>query len=105
MVAVGIYKPPDVRTILKAYEGKSIPLEYAEKEAASKRAFVEEWKARGGGKVNSSTLDCVMRDNILAGFEQRRFYRQFSLLEQLGEGQHPQHHSSDFTCLLTELKF
>ena len=24
MVAIGIYKPPDVRAILKAYEGKSI---------------------------------------------------------------------------------
>ena len=59
-IAVGIYKPPDVRAILKAYEGKSIPLEYAEKEAANKRAFVEEWKARGGGKVSSSTLGlCV----------------------------------------------
>ena len=51
--AIAIYKPPDVRAILKAYEGKSIPLEYAEKEAANKRAFVEEWKARGGGKVNN----------------------------------------------------
>ncbi|KAN0130783.1 HAD-like domain containing protein [Lactarius tabidus] len=52
--SIGIYKPPDVRAILKAYEGKSIPLEYAEKEAANKRAFVEEWKARGGGKGLSS---------------------------------------------------
>jgi len=48
-----------VRALLKAYEGKNIPLEYAEKEAESKRAFVEEWKARGGGKVNASTLGCV----------------------------------------------
>lgn len=52
--SIGIYKPPDVRAILKAYEGKSIPVEYAEKEAANKRAFVEEWKARGGGKGLSS---------------------------------------------------
>ncbi|KAH9006224.1 HAD-like protein [Lactarius hatsudake] len=52
--SIGIYKPPDVRAILKAYEGKHIPLEYAEKEAESKRAFVEEWKARGGGKGLSS---------------------------------------------------
>ncbi|KAH9045859.1 hypothetical protein EDB83DRAFT_2523436 [Lactarius deliciosus] len=48
--SIGIYKPPDVRAILKAYESKHIPLEYAEKEAESKRAFIEEWKARGGGK-------------------------------------------------------
>jgi import inner membrane translocase subunit TIM50 len=58
-VAIGIYKPPDVRTIIKAYEGKHIPHEYAEKEAESKRAFIEEWKARGGGKVNASTIGCV----------------------------------------------
>ena len=63
-IAVGIYKPPDVRAILKAYEGKSIPLEYAEKEAAHKRAFVEEWKARGGGKVSSSTLGLYCGLNI-----------------------------------------
>jgi len=48
-----------VRAILKAYEGKHVPLEYAEKEAESKRAFIEEWKARGGGKVNTSALGCV----------------------------------------------
>ncbi|KAH9009091.1 hypothetical protein EDB83DRAFT_2584777 [Lactarius deliciosus] len=48
--SIGIYKPPDVRVILKAYESKHIPLEYAEKEVESKRAFIEEWKARGGGK-------------------------------------------------------
>jgi import inner membrane translocase subunit TIM50 len=49
--SIGIYKPPDVRAILKAYEGKNIPLEYAKKEAENKRQFIEEWKARGGGKV------------------------------------------------------
>jgi len=52
--SVGIYKPPDVRTILEAYEGKSIPIEYAKKEAENKRQFIEEWKARGGGKGLSS---------------------------------------------------
>ncbi|KAI0262170.1 HAD-like domain-containing protein [Gloeopeniophorella convolvens] len=52
--SIGIYKPPDVRAILKAYEGKSIPVEYAKKEAESKLQFVEEWKARGGGKGLSS---------------------------------------------------
>ncbi|KAI0250027.1 HAD-like protein [Lactifluus subvellereus] len=52
--SIGIYKPPDVRAILKAYEGKNIPLEYAKKEAEIKQAFIEEWKARGGGMGLSS---------------------------------------------------
>jgi len=87
-VAIGIYKPPDVRAILKAYEGKSIPLEYSKKEADNKRAFVEEWKARGGGKVNRSILWlCMCGVTFLAGFEQRWLYRQFSLLGRLREGQ------------------
>ncbi|KAH8998728.1 hypothetical protein EDB86DRAFT_3075809 [Lactarius hatsudake] len=47
---ISIYKPPDMRAILKAYESKHITLKYAEKEAESKRAFIEEWKAWGGGK-------------------------------------------------------
>jgi len=56
LAAIGIYKPPDVRAILEAYEGKNIPIEYAKKEAESKRQFIEEWKARGGGKVRSSAV-------------------------------------------------
>ncbi|KAH9006007.1 hypothetical protein EDB86DRAFT_3071060 [Lactarius hatsudake] len=47
---IGIYKPPDVRAILKAYKSKHIPLKYTKKEAESKRAFIEEWKAWGGRK-------------------------------------------------------
>jgi mitochondrial import inner membrane translocase subunit TIM50 len=49
--------------ILKAYEGKNIPLEYAKKEAESKRQFIEEWKARGGGKVRLSTFDIMFAAN------------------------------------------
>jgi hypothetical protein len=26
LAAIGIYKPPDIRAILKAYEGKNIPI-------------------------------------------------------------------------------
>ncbi|KAI0032391.1 HAD-like domain-containing protein, partial [Vararia minispora EC-137] len=48
--SIGIYRPHDVRPILKAYEGKDIPREYALKEAAEKKAVIEEWKARGGGR-------------------------------------------------------
>jgi hypothetical protein len=89
--ALGIYKPPDVRAILKAYEGKNIPLEYAKKEAAHKQAFIEEWKARGGGMVRLSTPDFMSAANCLVGFEQRRLHCQLSLLQQNREGQHPQH--------------
>lgn len=48
--SIGIYRPNDIRPILKAYEGKDIPKEYAIKEAAEKKALIEDWKARGGGK-------------------------------------------------------
>lgn len=52
--AIGIFNPPDVRPILKAYEGKDIPSEYAKKEAESKKAAIEEWErknpaSRSGG--------------------------------------------------------
>jgi hypothetical protein len=55
--------------ILKGYEGKNIPLEYAKKEAENKRQFIEEWKARGGGKVRLSTSDIICVANWLSGFE------------------------------------
>lgn len=47
--SIGIYNPPDVRPMVKAYEGKDIPKEYAKREAESKRQFIENWKAHGGG--------------------------------------------------------
>ncbi|KAI0000993.1 HAD-like domain-containing protein [Russula vinacea] len=67
--SIGIYKPPDVRGILKAYEGKNIPIEYAKKEAENKRQFIEEWKARGGGKVRLITSDIIHAANCLSGSE------------------------------------
>jgi mitochondrial import inner membrane translocase subunit TIM50 len=45
--AVGIYKPADIRPILKAYEGKDVPREYAKFEAAQKAKHVEDWLAKG----------------------------------------------------------
>lgn len=42
--AIAIYKPQDVRPILKAYEGKDIPIEYAKHEAELKRKHIEEWE-------------------------------------------------------------
>ena len=52
--AIGIFAPPDVRPILKAYEGKDIPIEYAKREAERKRAAIEEWeKEHGTGAVSA----------------------------------------------------
>jgi len=53
-IAIGIYKPPDVRPILAAYRDKDIPLEYAKKEAEARQKHIEDWQntkkgiARGG---------------------------------------------------------
>jgi import inner membrane translocase subunit TIM50 len=69
LAAIGIYKPPDVRVVLKAYEGKNIPIEYAKKEAEHKRQFIEEWKSRGGGKVRPSTSQFEHAANSLSGSE------------------------------------
>lgn len=44
--AIAIYSPPDVRPILKAYEGKDIPLEYAKNEALAKAKHIAEWNAK-----------------------------------------------------------
>ncbi|WRT63191.1 uncharacterized protein IL334_000094 [Kwoniella shivajii] len=42
--SIGIFNPADVRPILKAYEGKDIPVEYAKKEAEAKQKAIEEWE-------------------------------------------------------------
>ncbi|TFK19107.1 HAD-like protein [Coprinopsis marcescibilis] len=47
--SIGIYKPEDIRPILKAYEGKEIPIEYAKTEAEAKARHVERWKAQQPG--------------------------------------------------------
>lgn len=44
--AIAIYNPPDVRPILKAYEGKDVPLEYAKTEAKAKANHIAEWNAK-----------------------------------------------------------
>lgn len=55
ILAIAIFNTPDVRPILKAYDGKDIPIEYAKKEEESKRAAIEEWERKnpnrsaGGG--------------------------------------------------------
>ena len=40
--AIAIFKTPDVRPILKAYEGKNIPIEYGKKETEMKQKHIEE---------------------------------------------------------------
>lgn len=47
--AIAIYKPPDVRPILQAYQGKDIPIEYAKKEAEARERHVAEWKSKSKG--------------------------------------------------------
>jgi hypothetical protein len=49
--AIGIFQPPDVRPIIKAYEGKNIPIEYAKREAERKQAAIEEWEQEHGGAL------------------------------------------------------
>ncbi|KAI0765697.1 NIF-domain-containing protein [Trametes elegans] len=52
--SIAIFKTPDVRPVLKAYEGKNIPIEFAKKEAEMKQRHLEEWEhsrkglSRGG---------------------------------------------------------
>ncbi|GFZ44526.1 Mitochondrial import inner membrane translocase subunit TIM50 [Saitozyma sp. JCM 24511] len=42
--SIGIYSPADIRPILKNYQGKDIPIEYAKAEAEMKRNVQEEWE-------------------------------------------------------------
>lgn len=56
LLAIAIYKPQDVRPIIKAYAGKNIPLEYGKKEAEAKEKFLEEWRKSGKAKVSSGGL-------------------------------------------------
>lgn len=44
--AIGIYGVDDVRTTLRAYEGKHIPSAYAESEALMKERHENEWRAK-----------------------------------------------------------
>ncbi|KAF8959901.1 HAD-like domain-containing protein [Flammula alnicola] len=48
--SIAIYKPQDVRPVLKAYGGKDIPIEYGKVEAEMKAKHVAEWKAKKGNK-------------------------------------------------------
>jgi len=52
--SVAIYRPPDVRPILKAFQGKDIPIEYAKQEAEAKRRHIEAWQQGGGKRLSES---------------------------------------------------
>ncbi|KAJ9097638.1 hypothetical protein QFC21_004674 [Naganishia friedmannii] len=54
--SIGIFQPPDVRPIIKAYEGKNIPVEYAKREAERKQAAIGEWEREHGGVVLGSDV-------------------------------------------------
>jgi import inner membrane translocase subunit TIM50 len=55
ITAIAIHSPPDVRPIVKAYQGKDIAKAYAAVEAEQKRKVIEEWekkrKSGGGGSM------------------------------------------------------
>ena len=53
-IAIGIYKPQDIRPILTAYHGKDIAIEYGKKEAEQKQKFLDEWRKSGKARSGSS---------------------------------------------------
>ncbi|CAE6485884.1 unnamed protein product [Rhizoctonia solani] len=56
--SIAIHSPPDVRPILKAYQGKDIPKAYAAVEAEQKRKVIEEWeqKRKSGGPSGNMAI-------------------------------------------------
>lgn len=90
--AIAIYKPPDVRPLLKAYHGKDIPIEYAKQEALAKERFLEDWKKSGKAKTGGGlTLSGLFAGSSsqdkspvpLTYLEQKRKDAQAHYLEEL----------------------
>jgi len=54
LLAIAIYRPPDVRPILKAFHGKEIPVEYAKQEVEAKKRHVEAWQQGGARRLSES---------------------------------------------------
>ncbi|KAG8714535.1 mitochondrial inner membrane protein required for protein import [Ceratobasidium sp. 423] len=56
--SIAIHSPPDVRPILKAYQGKDIAKTYAAVEAEQKRKVIEEWekKRKSGGASGNMAI-------------------------------------------------
>lgn len=72
-LAIGIFQPPDVRPIIKAYEGKNIPVEYAQREAERKQAAIEEWEREHGGALVGSGTGSSWLSSLFAGLGGVRF--------------------------------
>ncbi|KAF9783789.1 HAD-like protein [Thelephora terrestris] len=52
--SIAIYRPPDVRPILKAFHGKDVPVEYAKQEAEAKKRHIEAWQQSGAKRLSES---------------------------------------------------
>ncbi|KAI0827729.1 NIF-domain-containing protein [Trametes gibbosa] len=89
--SIAIFKTPDVRPVLKAYEGKDIPIEFAKKEAEMKKRHLEEWEhnrkglSRGGLTLSSlfgSSEQAVASPVPLTYLEQKRLEAQRHFVEE-----------------------
>ncbi|KAH9851103.1 NIF-domain-containing protein [Lenzites betulinus] len=89
--SIAIFKTPDVRPVLQAYEGKDIPIEFAKKEAEMKKKHIEEWEhsrkglSRGGLTLSSlfgSSEQAVASPVPLTYLEQKRLEAQRHYLEE-----------------------
>lgn len=65
ILAIAIHRAQDVRPILTAYAGKDIAVEYAKKEADSKRKHIEEWER--SGKAASGAVGGVTLSGLFGG--------------------------------------
>ncbi|KAH7097950.1 HAD-like protein [Auriculariales sp. MPI-PUGE-AT-0066] len=50
--SIAIYKPDDVRPILKRFHGQDVPVAWAAEEALQKEQFLAEWHAKNAGRAN-----------------------------------------------------
>lgn len=68
LLAVAIYQAPDVRPIIKQYEGQDIAKAYAVKEAEMKRRHLESWqKTHEGKRVASGAVAKVSMSSLFGG--------------------------------------
>lgn len=65
-IAVAIYQAPDVRPILKKYEGQDIGPAYAKFEAEVKQRQVDEWKAKGGESRRAPVVNKVTLSSLFS---------------------------------------
>ncbi|KAL1945374.1 hypothetical protein VTO73DRAFT_2225 [Trametes versicolor] len=89
--SIAIFRTPDVRPVLQAYEGKDIPIEFAKKEAEMKQRHLEEWEhsrkglSRGGLTLSSlfgGSEQAVASPVPLTYLEQKRLEAQQHFKEE-----------------------